>query len=92
MNIFLIVILFCKLGEKMKKIQLLCVCVSLSLANSVSSFAQLLISGKDVEEALNSTAILQLDSTEKGFLMPRITNVQRRMIENPVKGLQFSVT
>ena len=76
----------------MKKIQLLCVCVSLSLANSVSSFAQLLISGKDVEEALNSTAILQLDSTEKGFLMPRMTNVQRRMIANPVKGLQVYVT
>jgi predicted phage tail protein len=76
----------------MKKIQLLCVCVSLSLANSVSSFAQLLISGKDVEEALNSTAILQLDSTEKGFLMPRMTNVQRRMIAKPVKGLQVYVT
>ena len=76
----------------MKKIQLLCVCVSLSLANSVSSFAQLLISGKDVEEVLNSTAILQLDSTEKGFLMPRMTNVQRRTIANPVEGLQVYVT
>ena len=55
----------------MKKQQL--IFIFLSIFISVSSFAQVLISDKEDKE-LNSSAILQLDSTVKGFLMPRMTN------------------
>jgi uncharacterized protein (TIGR02145 family) len=34
-----------------------------------------------------SSAILQLESTEKGFLPPRMTSAQRDAISNPVEGL-----
>ena len=75
----------------MKKVQLLCVCVSLSLANSVSSFAQSKDNGNTVDvntptvvirdngntEGSNSSAILELNSATRGFLMPRMTNVER---------------
>lgn len=75
----------------MKNIQLLCVCVSLSLANSVSSFAQIqLIFAADTADY--SSAILELKSATQGFLMPRMTNEKRRMIEKPAEGLQVYVT
>lgn len=90
----------------MKKVQLLCVCVSLSLANSVSSFAQSKDNGNTVDvntptvvirdngntEASNSSAILELNSATRGFLMPRMTNVERIAIEQPTDGLQVYVT
>jgi hypothetical protein len=90
----------------MKKVQLLCVCVSLSLANSVSSFAQSKDNGNTVDvntpsvvirdngntEASNSSAILELNSATRGFLMPRMKNVERIAIEQPTDGLQVYVT
>lgn len=90
----------------MKKVQLLCVCVSLSLANSVSSFAQSKDNGNTVDvntptvvirdngntEGSNSSAILELNSATRGFLMPRMTNVERIAIEQPTDGLQVYVT
>ena len=90
----------------MKKVQLLCVCVSLSLANSVSSFAQSKDNGNTVDvntptvvirdngntEASNSSAILELNSATRGFLMPRMTNVERIAIEQPTDWLQVYVT
>jgi|SaaInlV_120m_DNA_3_1039746.scaffolds.fasta_scaffold24400_1 hypothetical protein len=72
----------------MKKQQL--IFIFLSIFISVSSFAQVLISDKEVKE-LNSSAILQLDSTEKGFLMPRMTNDKRLAIDTPAPGLQVYV-
>lgn len=73
----------------MKKKQL--IFIFLSIFISVSSFAQVLISDKEDKE-LNSSAILQLDSTAKGFLMPRMTNNDRLAIDRPAPGLQVFVT
>ena len=72
----------------MKKQQL--IFIFLSIFISVSSFAQVLISDKEDKE-LNSSAILQLDSTVKGFLMPRMTNDERLAIDTPAAGLQVYV-
>lgn len=35
----------------------------------------------------NASAILDLKSTTKGFLLPRMTNAQMRAIQNPAQGL-----
>jgi uncharacterized protein (TIGR02145 family) len=35
----------------------------------------------------NSSAVLELESTSKGFLPPRMTNAQKSSIENPATGL-----
>ena len=40
-----------------------------------------------VNATLHSTAILQADSTTKGFLPPRMTKTQREAITNPATGL-----
>ena len=40
-----------------------------------------------VNGTLDSTAVLQADSTTKGFLPPRMTEVQRGTITNPATGL-----
>ncbi len=37
----------------------------------------------------DSSAILDLYSTNRGFLLPRITNAQRNLINNPAKGLMI---
>lgn len=37
---------------------------------------------------LHASAILEAESSTKGFLMPRMTSVQRIAIENPADGLQ----
>tara|TARA_B110001450_G_scaffold255972_1_gene284935 strand:- start:476 stop:859 length:384 start_codon:yes stop_codon:yes gene_type:complete len=89
----------------MKKVQLLCAYVSLSLAISVSSFAQskdnsntvdvnittVVISDNANTGASNSSAILELNSATRGFLMPRMTNEQRIAIKQPTDGLQVFV-
>jgi hypothetical protein len=43
--------------------------------------------GISVGASLNSTAILQADSTTKGFLPPRLTTAQRDLIATPAAGL-----
>ena len=89
----------------MKKVQLLCAYVSLSLAISVSSFAQskdnsntvdvnittVVISDNANTGASNSSAILELNSATRGFLMPRMTNEERIAIKQPTDGLQVFV-
>ncbi len=40
----------------------------------------------------NTSAALDITSTTKGFLIPRMTNVQRQAISNPAAGLQVFVT
>jgi len=37
--------------------------------------------------AIQPTAVMELESTTKGFLPPRLTNAQRNAILNPAKGL-----
>ena len=43
--------------------------------------------GLSVGAALNTSAILQADSTTKGFLPPRMTTAQKNAISSPVEGL-----
>jgi len=43
--------------------------------------------GLSVGGVLDATAILQADSTTKGFLPPRMTNTQRAAIATPAEGL-----
>ncbi len=47
--------------------------------------AQTVIGG----ETADSTALLDLQSTEKGFLLPRLTNAERDAIARPAKGLMI---
>ena len=73
----------------MKKLQL--VLVSLGLAISASSFAQVAI-GTD---KIHPSAILHLESDTnkpKGFLLPTMTNAERLAILSPAEGLQVYVT
>ena len=71
----------------MKKLQL--VLIYLGFAISASSFAQVAIGSPDTVEP---SAILQLESNQKGFLLPRMTNDQRLAISDPALGLQVYVT
>ena len=73
----------------MKKLQL--VLVSLGLAISASSFAQVAIGTDEI----HSSAILHLESDinkPKGFLLPTMTNAERLAILSPAEGLQVYVT
>lgn len=56
---------------------------SLSLFICASSFAQVGIGTTNIE----SSAILELNSNNQGFLPPRLTNIQRRDISSPSAGL-----
>lgn len=40
----------------------------------------------------DASAALEIESTTKGFLLPRMTNAQRLVIANPAAGLQVFVT
>jgi len=87
MNNFVSFILFANFKQKkMKKLQL--ILVSLSFVISFSLCAQVGIGTDEIEE----TAVLELKSTSKGFLLPRMTNQQRRDISSPATGLQVYVT
>ena len=73
----------------MKKLQL--VLVSLGLAISASSFAQVAIGTDEI----HTSAILHLESDTnkpKGFLLPTMTNAERLAILSPAEGLQVYVT
>jgi hypothetical protein len=45
--------------------------------------------GLSVGASLNATAILQADSTTKGFLPPRMTTTERNAIASPAAGLMI---
>lgn len=55
-----------------------------------SSFAQVGINSDN--SAPDSAAMLDVKSTERGFLPPRMTFVQRNAIQNPVEGLMVYCT
>ncbi|MFV5686504.1 ice-binding family protein [Flavobacterium sp. GB2R13] len=42
--------------------------------------------------AINDKAVLELESTTKGFLLPRMTLIQRDQIDNPPEGLMLWCT
>ena len=39
--------------------------------------------------SINSSALLEMESTSKGFLPPRMTTTQRDAISNPIQGLEI---
>ena len=68
----------------MKKILLFAIFIAVSF----TSIAQVGI-GTATPDA---SAALEIESTTKGFLLPRMTNAQRLAISNPAAGLQVFVT
>lgn len=58
--------------------------ISLFLAFSVSAYAQVGIG----TNSPNNSAMLDVSSTDKGFLLPRMTSAQRTAITSAISGLQ----
>ncbi|MFY7945154.1 MAG: DUF7151 family protein, partial [Crocinitomicaceae bacterium] len=59
----------------------------LLLGTSSSFFAQQNVSISDVPATPNPTSVLDVSSTTKGMLMPRMTTAQRNGIVGPANGL-----
>ncbi|MFV8391941.1 ice-binding family protein [Flavobacterium sp. LB2P6] len=59
-------------------------------ANSVS--AQIMQKFGENSSVINDKAVLELESTTKGFLLPRMTIIQRDQIANPPEGLMLWCT
>jgi hypothetical protein len=53
---------------------------------SVKTFSQVKIGG-DPKAPIDSSAVLQLDDTKRGFLLPRLSNEMIQRIKNPADGL-----
>jgi hypothetical protein len=60
---------------------------SVSTGIASSTFTNKVIVGSATETS--SSAILEVNSTSKGFLPPRMTNLERNAISNPVEGLMI---
>lgn len=65
----------------MRKISLLSFCLLLF----ISLAAQFKVGNNP--QSVNTSVLLELESTSKGFLPPRMTNVQRDAVSNPPQGL-----
>jgi len=52
-----------------------------------SVFAQVKVG--ENPNTINPSAVLEAESTNKGFLLPRMTTAQREAIQNPAEGLQI---
>jgi hypothetical protein len=59
----------------------------LFLVGTVSVFGQQVQKMGTNQNTINSAAVLELESTSKGLLLPRMTLDQRERIQNPVAGL-----
>ena len=57
--------------------------------NPTKSSAQGLVIRSDTSSITDTSAILEVQSASKGFLIPRLTNTQRDSINNPAEGLQI---
>jgi len=57
------------------------------LLNFLIAFGQVKIG--DNPNTINSSAILEIESTNKGLLMPRLTEAQRDAIASPIAGLMI---
>lgn len=62
------------------------VAVCLFLLFSFKSFSQVKIGG-DPKAPIDSSAVLQLDDSKRGFLLPRLSNEMIQRIKNPADGL-----
>ena len=58
--------------------------------NAVS--AQIVQKIGDNSNSINDKAVLEIESTTKGFLLPRMTKAQRDLINNPPEGLMLWCT
>ncbi len=67
----------------MKKVTIL---AALASGFTLTANAQLKVGNNPT--TLNSSAVLDVESTTKGFLLPRMTTAQRTAITNPAAGLQ----
>ena len=52
-----------------------------------NSYSQMLIKPDGDGTSINPNAMLQIESSTKGFLIPRMTSAQRTAISNPPQGL-----
>lgn len=69
--------------------------LTLTFANNVYGWwntAGLVISNANVGSAIQNTAVLELISTTKGFLPPKMTATQAEAIVNPAEGLMVYAT
>lgn len=80
----------CLNPNPMKKNTLFFVLVAALWLKSGSLFSQVGIN--DDGSAPNSSAILDIQSTNKGFLMPRMTSAQMNAIAEPVPGMMVYCT
>lgn len=81
-NIFKIMIRTNSISKTLLYFTLLWFCV-----NAVS--AQLMQKFGDNSNIINDKAVLEIESTTKGFLLPRMTKAQRDLINNPPEGLML---
>jgi hypothetical protein len=61
----------------------------LSLTFAISSFAQVAISDVAPSPQPDSTSLLDLQSSQRGILIPRMTQVERDNISNPAHSLMI---
>jgi len=54
---------------------------------AISSNAQVVITDDGSPESIQSSAVFELQSTSKGFLVPKMTTAQRNAISSPAAGL-----
>ena len=71
--------------KKMKTKYFLAICVI--LGTQLVATAQVKIG--DNPTTINSSSLLELESTNKGLLIPRMTTAQRDVIASPAAGLQI---
>ena len=71
----------------MKGFYLLSVCILIYL----SSQGQILITDNNGDTTLEPSAALEVKSTSKGLLPPRMTTMEQKMIPEPVAGGSFSI-
>jgi hypothetical protein len=68
------------------KIQHSLFCLLIPFFSFRLSYSQIIISD-DVNATVNPSAMLEIKSTDKGLLIPRMTTAQRNSISNPTGGL-----
>ncbi|MBE0640381.1 MAG: hypothetical protein IH598_17855, partial [Bacteroidales bacterium] len=61
--------------------------IMFNFLTGINMFSQGVIISEDVNAVPNESALLDIESTSKGFLPPRLTAAQRTAIQNPAPGL-----